>query len=303
MDQYQDVYTARLAKTFSRLCGRSFEFQNLGYEKSTLLETYHQVNEAIALKPDLMIVVVSPIDIRNYVDPVALEHRDDPPSALAALPTATRPPTWIHAHIVLPLSDSRSMYMLQSAMFQNPETYLKLYLLHGDDAGFLNSSFSPAWQSRFATADLLLGAMQKKAEAASIPLVLIVEPAAAEVALLYSQPRPGMAANAFPQALMGIAARHNIPAIDGVSGFAGHADPMGYFYVVDGHLRASGEKVIADTIASQLPALVPSVFDKCKSPGTEPSLKSTGAQSDWGYVDRRNSNGRVPHSAQPHRGG
>ncbi len=264
MDRFEDAYTTLLSKTFSKWCGRHFEFQNLGYEESNMLDIYHQTNEAIALKPDLMLIVLSPLDVRHEIDPQAMLHRDDPPVRVMH---GNAPPkvTWINTYVVVPLSHSRAVYMLEDAVYHNPETYLNLYLLHGDDAGFLRSTLSPKWQKRLSDTDLLLGEMSKKAAAAGIPLVLVIPTAEAELALLSTPARPGVDPKAFPAALTSIAAHHDIPTIDTSSSYTGQADPMRLFYLVNAHPSDSGERLLANSIEDRLPALVPAVFQGCRN--------------------------------------
>ncbi len=263
MNQYQDVYTTLLAKAFSQDYGHRFEFEDLGYQDLSMLDIYHQMDEALLLKPDLIMVVITPKDVHHETSPVAVLHRDDPPS-LAPPDKSENRQSWMNAHVVIPLKESRSVYMLENTMYHRPDTYADLFLLHGDDAGYLRSTLSPQWKARISQTDMLLGEMAQKAAAASVPMVMVIVPSTVELALLYSdRPREGIDPKNFPEIMEGVASRHKIPIITTIDGFAGQSDPMSMFYLVNSHPQKSGERAIAEDIESRLPPLEPSLFVKC----------------------------------------
>ena len=262
MNAYEDVYTTRLANQLSDRCKRRVEFQDLGYPDNSMLNLYQEENEALALKPDLILVVVSPIDIRHEIDAEALEHRDDPPS-LSSQKKVEVQLSWLYKNVIAPISKSRAVYMLQDVVYQDPRTYLGLYLLHGDDAGFMKYPFSPSWQKRIANTDMLMQGMVSKARAASVPMALVVVPYTTDAALLSTPPRQGLSPNAFQNAMSEVASHSNIPVIDTVPDFGGRPNAMKLFYVVDGHMQKDGEKLLADSLLNRLLTAAPSVFQGC----------------------------------------
>ena len=74
--------------------------------------------------------------------------------------------------------------MAQHFLFQNRDTFLKLYLQYGDKADFLRQPFTPAWQQRFDNLSVIICDMANKFRQAGVPLVVAAVPSRAEAALL-----------------------------------------------------------------------------------------------------------------------
>lgn len=261
-NSYEQAYTTISGATLSRQCRRPVEFQNLGVQEYTILDAYRRMDEALALKPDLILLGVTPIDIRKYIDPVAIEQRNNPSSLKAAEKTESTTGA-LRKHVIGPINRSRALYMLQHFFYKDPQSYLNLYLLSADNAGYLRTPFSPAWEQRFTTLDLLIGDMASKARSAAVPMVVLIGPQPANVALINTHARPGIDPYAFARRVTAIAARHGIPTIDPLPAMGNRSDPLSLFFIVDGHLQYAGQQILADVLDKKLPTTGLTAFVGC----------------------------------------
>ena len=221
---YADAYTTLTAKALTRQCGRSVEFQNLGIGNGSLLDIYRRTNEALALKPDLLLLVAGEGEVTREMSPDELAQRDDPPKpAQDPKPVAADSESLRHNLFVMP-KQSRVTLVLQHFMFQDPSTYGKLYLAYDDKANFLRVPFSPRWQQRFSNFNVILGAISNKAHADSVPMAILIAPTGAQLALANSPPSAEVDLQAFPNRISEIAARHRVFPIDLLPSFTNRPD-------------------------------------------------------------------------------
>ena len=249
---YSSVYSTVVAQTFERRCGKHIDFQNVTAPGIDMLAVYRRTDEALALKPDLVVLAITPFDIRRDISAEQLAHRDDPPDAVLDKRRPVQGDGFLKRTFVTPVKESRAVYMLQHFMYQDPDTYLRLYLLYGDAADFVRTPFSPAWQKHFDSFDILLAGMEKKAQAASVPMLILIGPTVAGIAVENTAPKPLFNAYAFTQKVSSIASKYQIPVVDPSPQFKGIPHPMSFFYVVDGHLNASGQTLVAQTLDEEI---------------------------------------------------
>jgi hypothetical protein len=138
-------------------------------------------------------------------------------------------------------------------------------MAYGDNADFLRVPFTPRWQKRYSNLDVLVGDISKKAQSASVPMVLLLGLTPAQIALADSRPRPGVDANAFPGEIAEIAAKHQILAVNVLPSFAGRADVNSLYYQVDGHPSPKGHHVIASLLDKQLLSAGLPIFAGCNA--------------------------------------
>ncbi len=262
MTPYADAYTTLAAEDLSRRCHRPVEFQNLGVPQYSMLDMYERLNEALALKPDVLLLAVNAVDVHKDISPGMLAHRDAPEEKIVQ-PEPHK--EFLKQYIVTPFKESRALYMLQHFLYQDPDTFLNLFLLYGDNAGYLRTPFTPQWQQRFANMDLLMGEIEKKAQAQSVPVVLFVGPLASQAAALNTQTRQGIDPLAFSHKMEALAAKHHIGFVDGVPSMRVSSKPMGLFYVMDGHPDSRGQRLLATALDQQLPALAGPVLSACQA--------------------------------------
>jgi len=247
----EQTYYSRLARELEQRCHVQIDVQNLGRPKSSPLFAYRHFDEALALKPDVVLYLLAPFDIEIQMDPAALAARNDPNPKLAT-PLAHEPLSTMRRLQML-IIDSRTALVAEHYLLQDRDTFLRLYLNYGDKADFLRTPLSEAWKTRFANLDLVLGDMASKAAAAHVPLVVVPVPSRAEAALLSSPVHaPGLDPAAFGRIIEGLALRHGAHYADLMSTFSQIRDSQNLFLIVDGHVTAEGQAVVGHQIAKAL---------------------------------------------------
>jgi len=250
---YEQTYFARTSAELSRSCHRPVDVQNLGVPGSSPIYAYRRVQEALALQPDVVLYLLAPFDLEQRIDPRELAARNDPARkdtpAKRAVHLTLSPMKRLEGTLV----ESRTVLVAQHFLFQNRDTFLRMYMLYGDKADFLRQPFTPAWQQRFADLDLIIGDMADRLRAVGVPLVVIPVPSRAQAALLSS---PQLPANidpfAFGHQIESIAAKHGADSVDLMQPFSKIPNSQNLFYVVDGHVTPEGQKVIAQILTQRL---------------------------------------------------
>lgn len=265
---YSDIYTTQAANALARQCGRKVEFQNLGIENGSLSDIYRRLDEALALKPDLLLLVAGEGEVTKEIDDKDVA-RDAAGSAVVrsvaqvSSPEVSSTESLRHRIFVL-MKQSRVALMLQHFMYQDPDTYAKLYLAYGDKADFLRPPFTPRWRQRFSNLDQVLGRMDERAQAVSVPMALMISPTQAQLALANSHPWPGVDLRAFPEEVSDIAAQHKIFVIDLLPAFTGRSDFKSLIYTADGHPSPQGQHVIAEVLDQKLLSSGLAAFSGCR---------------------------------------
>jgi hypothetical protein len=248
---YEQTYFARAASELSRVYDRPVDVQNLGVPGSSPIYVYRRVQEALALKPDVVLYLLAPFDLEQQIDPKELTERNN---IIRPLPkTAVRLTVSPVKQLQKTLIGSRTVLVAQHYLFQNRDTFLRLYMTYGDKADFLRQPVTPAWQQRFADLDLIIGDMVGKLRSAGVPLVIIPVPSRAEAALLSSRELPPhVDPFAFGRRIEIIASQHGAGYVDLMDAFSHIRDSERLFYVVDGHVTPDGQKVIAEYLSQKL---------------------------------------------------
>ena len=249
---YPDTFAARSTAWLNAHCPRKVEFQNMGIAGASLLDVYRRMDEALAMQPDLIVLVLGPYDLKARLDRRQIARRDEP-MPMTATPVA--PPSETHKSLIARLSDmaadSRALVAAQHFLFEDRRTFVRLYMLHGEDADFLRSPLSSAWEDRLADVDTLLGGMAERAHARGVPMMLVLAPMRIQAALL-SGDTPNADPFAIGERLRAIAERHGVLFVDPLRRFAAEKSPERMFYPVDGHMDAAGSAVFADALSHRL---------------------------------------------------
>ena len=247
-------------------CDAPVEFQNLGGLGYIWNKVYSRMDEALALRPLAVMMVVIPFDLEQTVGTPAPVAPGAAALKLDAVAT-TGPMAQLHRIV----GSSRAFAVAQHFLFQNVPFYTNLYLRYGDKADFLRPPFPPSWQRRFHDFDVLMKGVSAKARAAGVPFILVTVPQRAQVALAASHRKlpPGIDPLAFDREIAGIAARYGIDDIDLTPDFARQPNPAAdYYYAVDGHINALGSRLVAQAVARRFVADVPA-FATCTTKTAE----------------------------------
>ncbi|MBV8666297.1 MAG: hypothetical protein JO269_07425 [Burkholderiaceae bacterium] len=271
---YRQALAPRAAAALSTSCRRPVEIQNMGVAGYHVIDQYLRTDEALALKPDLVALVVTPYELVDLTDPQVLQNRAHPeriekkPSAQAK-ETANR--SGLVARVSAWLSNSRAALFAQYLLFQNREKYVDLFLMHGDKADYLRPPFTPLWEKRLSDFDLLVGEMADRFHHEGVPFAIVFTPQRIQAALMDNRPA-GVDPAAIDRRIAEISARHGITFVDTYENFhrVAHAETL--FFPVDGHMTASGHGVVAHGMAQGLLDAKLPVFAGCADlPRSDPS--------------------------------
>lgn len=264
--RYEDTFGARLTRSLTEACRRPVEFQNMGVGGATLLDIYRRLPDALAMKPDLIMLVITPYDMRNQVADEDIADRNEP---------AKKPFDPVAGKVQGPKSlitilsdmayESRMLVVAQHYLFQHRPTFVRLFLLHGEEVDYLRPPMGPGWARRIRNLDTIVGDMADRAHAAGVPMMLVETPQRIQVSLLDPTVRqPGQDPYAIGRELAALSAKHGMYFDDTLDAFAEEPDSDEAFYNVDGHIDGRGHGLVARSVERALERDVP-VFQECQS--------------------------------------
>lgn len=247
---YDDSFSGRLERDLSRSCRRPVEFQNVavGAAQARAWHTAAQQSDAaLALQPDALVLVVSNFDLVQYEAPAPEgQPAATPPARFSLIGTLNQ----LRSQFT---SDSRAMSMAMHFAFSDPDRYLRFFMQHGDTADYLRQPLSAAWRFRLGKVDETIGPIATAAEAAHVPLFLMLAPPRPAVLLAHEAAQfPTLDGRALPEALAEIAARHGAIFVDPTQIESSAPDWDKLFFVSDGHPNAQGHQLMAAALRSAL---------------------------------------------------
>jgi hypothetical protein len=236
------VAAARLVaieRSYMALGAARYDFIPVAEPLSSPVHSLLQMDEVLALHPDAVIQVLSPIDVES----LWMYVRDGQPVAAnkAAADLARR--DWNHYLRAAQdtVKNSRAVLAAEHFLFADDDTFLRLYLLYGYKAGFLRPPFSQPWRQRFAELDKVDGDIADRLRKARVPFYITAAPSRADAVLLHKSG----AAYAWGREVERIAERHGAHYIDLLHAFAATRNPGACFYPVDGHMNAAAQPILA----------------------------------------------------------
>lgn len=262
--QYEDAFFSRAAASLSRLCDRRIDVQNLGVPGSSPAYADRNVQNALALNPDVVLYIVVPYDLNQQILANGSTELRSP--TVIPSPAEVQPTVSSLNRLERLMIQSRTLLVAQHFAFQNREAFLRAYMMYGDKADYLRQPFTPIWQQRFADLDQTIGDIANKLRAAGVPLMIVGVPSRAEAALL-SSPRlpPHVDPFAFGREVQTIASKHGAGYVDLMGPFSRIPNAENLYYVVDGHVTTEGNKMIAEELAQKLQDGSVPAFSRCTS--------------------------------------
>jgi len=255
---YPQTMAARAAADLAGACGRPVEFQNLGMAGNTGDRILTSAREALALKPDALVLLVAPLDLESAAAPIA-----GPPAAAPAAQPSLR--QRLVGTVTSAIADSRLLYMERYFILRNDDVYVPLYLNSSDKAGFMKAPLSPTWRARADAFETRFAAAAEMAKAQGVPMVLVFAPQRAQMAIASQGGYPDAHPELLPNELATVAESHG----------AGFANPLAeiprdlpsgeIFYAVNGHLNGAGHAYVAKSLEKTLLRQAPA-FAACKRP-------------------------------------
>jgi hypothetical protein len=270
---YADSFAPLSSTRLTQLCGRPVEIQNMGVAGYSPLDSYLRVDEALALKPDLVLYVLVPFDLEAPIDAQRFDNRQHP-TPFQPAPAAGDPPSpslvaRVNAKVNDLINRSRAVLVAEHFLFENDAAFVRLQLALGDKANYLRTTTPPAWQDRYAKLETMLAEMADKVHAAGLPFMVILGTQHEQLALLsLADPPPGVDAAAIGRSLAAIAQRHDILFSDTLGTFAQAPQRGDLFMPSDGHMTASGHAALAKALVARLTAGDVPAFAGCSARST-----------------------------------
>jgi len=266
--RYEDGVGARTAAQLTQACGREVEVQNLGVPGYSMLDSYRRMPQALALKPDAIVLVISPYELVDMASREKLARRkeaDAPATAVPAAPAATPPKARnLIVEIDAMVANARAATAAQHFLYQDRARYIDLFLMHGDKADYLRQPLSAKWEQRLADVELMLGEMVEAGRAQNVPVVLLFGPQRIQAALLDPRWRPpGVDPEAIVRRVADVAQRTGAVMVDVLGNMRGIAQPELLYYPVDGHMTGAGHNELARALVEQLKARRVGAFAAC----------------------------------------
>ena len=269
---YEETFAAQLTRELSRSCGRPVEFQNMGVAGASFVDVWRRLDEALAMRPDLIMLVLSALEVRGGFD-VAAVHRLAENAAAPAKPAEALPAAPLVARVSDFLSQSRALVVAQHFLFQDSATYARLYLLHGEEADYLRQPLSASWHAHMDDFARLLGEMAGKARERGIPLLLVWAPTRVQASLVASTARqPGTDPFAIGVEAAAVASRMDAAFVDTFPAMAEKRAPDRFFYAVDGHMNGEGNAVFAASVEQRLRQGDLAPFAACGTAGRDVAI-------------------------------
>jgi hypothetical protein len=266
---YDQMYSTLASDELSHTCDHPVEVQNLAGAALPPLDVYRRIQEALELRPDVVLYLFGTWDVEQSPNPKELAERNESPITIppedhwstinwmspsfrAAIDAAMRnldfhPNELVHH----PSKHIRTLTVAQHFLFQDRDAYLRT--ISGDKDDYLRQPFTPAWRQRFAVFDLIVGNMAERLQAAGVPLVVIPVPSRKEAALFgVRQLPPHIDPFAFGRQIATIAYNHRAQYVDLMGAFSRVPDSERLFYVADGHPAVEAQRVIARALVEKL---------------------------------------------------
>ena len=254
---FEHTWFVRTAHDLAEECGRPVDVQSLVQINRTPEHLdfgdfniiARRLPEAIALKPQLVVLVVTPYDLTEMPDggfnPVI-----DPETVK---PTVQPARAGIIEFAKSLKQVSRTVSVAQHFIYRDTNLYVWTYLHYGDKAAFLHAQMTPRWQERIAYLDAAVDYISAQLKPTGTPLVVAYAPAEVEGYLIADKIQiPDVDGESLARTVGAIAGRHGAIFADGASAFQGVHDVQNYFYRADGHLNGAGHEVFGDAVAGAL---------------------------------------------------
>lgn len=259
----EETFAALLPDRLSRETGRKIDLYNESMMFQSPANVLHRFDEVLAAKPDLILWTLPPIQPMNMTlapsgDANSDHQNNDQGGGLGAF--VSRLQDAISAKIIpgavqrrwRQLTESHVEFLLRHMLNESQTGYVSSYL-GGSEAEFLkNKTYTD-------NPDLLKPFEQSAAEiigrskAAGIPLVVVMLPFRAQVAMISMGDWPaGCDPYRLDNELREIIVRHGGTYISILPDYRQIANPEKDYFPVDGHPTADGHAVLARLLAKEL---------------------------------------------------
>jgi hypothetical protein len=258
-----ETFAALLPADLSRRTGRKVELYNEGMMWGSPYSIDLRFGQVLAAKPDMILWILTPWDIKNSsrampgpAMPVkrgfmrATRQRVQEALARESISDAVSD---ISEGLSISLAGTRSGLLLQHFFYESQTQYVKLYLLGGDDPGFLRAQPSAEMKSLIQKTDFYAADIEARAIAAGVPLVAVLVPNRAQAAMISMGEWPaGYDPYELSDEIRRIVVSRGGTYIDILPAYREIANSEQGYFPVNGHPNAGGHATIAKLIAREL---------------------------------------------------
>jgi hypothetical protein len=261
------TFASLLPVSLAQQTGRRVELYNEGMVGLNPHVLTLRFDEVLAAKPDLILWTLTAWDIQNVLPP------DDSPNPDAKVGSLAR--TWFRIKATFnakPLpdatvflwkrfwqegqnsfADSSIAALMQRFIFESKSQYIKSSLMAGDASGYLESMPRAEWRRRLRQFNDDAADIAARAEAAGVPLVVVLVPNRVQAAMISTGEWPaGYDPYALDHELRTIIESHGGAYLDILPDLRSLPDPEQNYFPVDGHPDVKGHAMIAGLLAKQL---------------------------------------------------
>jgi hypothetical protein len=275
------TFATLLPVELSRITGRKVELYNEGLGLKFARYTDLSFNDVLAAQPDLVLWVVTPLDVRHAAFPdldtemspdidTQKEKSDrtapDRPAPVRPSPVLKSAIEWMKAMLGQHAGAIVTGQVLRHFLYEHESQgqYVQAYLLKASgnqphsvgingDANFLQSELNPEWKAHLREFDTYAADIESKAKAAGVPLVVVLLPNRAQAAMISMGNWPeGYDPYGLDNKLSSIVVSHGGTYVDVLPYFRTLPNPEQGFFPIDGHLNAEGHAMIVDILARAL---------------------------------------------------
>jgi hypothetical protein len=252
----EQTIAALLPAELSRRTGRKVEIYNEGLPLRPSSSIARNFNEVLAADPDMILWIVSPLDISN---PSLEVHRDPlepvPQAGVWSFTKAVFAKESFNASMATLFSHTRAAIFLKDLIYESPSLYVQSSLMGADyNKDFLITESSAKWNKELKEFDSSAANIEGEARKAGIPLVATLVPdrtQAAMISMMDESPK-GFDAYKLGNDLRTIIVSHGGTYIDILPDFRTVPNPQLGYLALDGHPNAYGHALIARFLSSKL---------------------------------------------------
>jgi len=254
-----------LTKELSRSVGRKVEVYNGALSFQFPRNTALRFDDVLAAaQPDLILWVLTLVDVKLagfvYADDVDRESSTRL-GLIDSIKNAVKDAVRAHGGNPLRSTAAALRYFLYEGKSQ--KQYIQSYLTIADGAegfwdagaGSLRAQLSPEWEMHLREFEGYASDIERRSARSGVPFVAVVVPNRAQAAMISAGEWPeGFDPYSLDRRLSTIITSHGGTYIDILSQFRDFPNAERYYFPVDGHPNAAGDKLIAELLAKGLSA-------------------------------------------------
>jgi hypothetical protein len=259
--QQEKTFAALLPKELSRGTGRKIDLYNEGMPWRSPQIIAHNFNDVLLARPDMILWILTPVDIERTAWAVAPTKDDDKSLSLWMKTWRRIKTTFVHESLASFISKAfkhtRTATLLSDMLYASPSLYVKNSVIgESDQREFLKSEPSAELQSRIEEFNSNAAQIEDQARDAGIPLVAVLVPdrtQAAMISMMGEWPN-GFDPYKLDNELRSIIVSHGGTYIDILPDYRAVPNPQRGYFAIDGHPNADGHATITRLLAKGLTA-------------------------------------------------